>query len=150
TSPADSLLHYTGTWRPETSPVLSGLQFHAVMDSRSQGVWATASQVSNFVAGRLVHLTAKGWVRFRLPWPVGLGDISSDGHGGLWMMGVSPPSASHVQTWAVHRSAAGHWSRTLLGADGPLRLALIPGTASLWGAGTITGKTGSRAAIWAF
>jgi len=78
------------------------------------------------------------------PWRVELSRIAADGRGGLWVTALGPAG----QPFAVHRTAAGRWSRTpistLLSS-----LELIPGTASLWGVGSATKRTGADAVIWA-
>ena len=81
----------------------------------------------------------------KLPWQVGsLRWLAPDGHGGMWL-----DASTSSQTWIVHRSAGGRWSRTQTpGLMGPM--AVIPGTTSLWGVGwSSTAATGSDAEIWA-
>ena len=78
------------------------------------------------------------------PWRVELSRIAADGRGGLWVTALGPAG----QPFAVHRTAAGRWSRTPISTllSG---LELIPGTASLWGVGSATKRTGADAVIWA-
>jgi hypothetical protein len=57
---------------------------------------------------------------------------------------------SGSQSWALHLSRTGRWSRSLLTSTGPVPdLALIPGTGSLWAAGAMPTAAGANAAIWA-
>lgn len=148
-SPANTIMHYNGTaWTRVTASALSGLQFSDIMALAPTNVWASANRQTNGFQAYLVHLTSSGWARISLPWQVSPGRVASDGHGGLWETVRDAAS----RTWAVHMTATGQLSRTLIGASVSLfRLAQIPGTTSLWGAGLMaTTPSGSNATIWAF
>ena len=69
-------------------------------------------------------------------------------HGGHWVTAQTTTSNSY----AVHVSATGHLSRTLIPSSATsLGLAQNPGTRSLWGAGlTPTTPAGTNATIWAY
>jgi hypothetical protein len=148
-APADTITHYNGTtWAQAKASALSGLQFNDILALSRSDVWASASAQGKAFNAYLVHLTSSGWTRISLPWRVSPDRFASDGHGGLWVIAQDAASRS----WAVHASATGHLSRTLLTSSGtPFGLALIPGTRSLWGAGlTPTTPTGTDATIWAY
>ncbi len=81
-----------------------------------------------------------------LPWRVDPRSIAADGHGGLWLSALG----LNGQPYAVHRTASGRFSRTPISTF-LFGLALIPGTASLWGVGGAPARTeGASAVIWAF
>ncbi len=142
----DSIFHYSGGWHQATASALAGLQFHAILAKATDNVWALANIATNGFRPYLVHLTSSGWARIKIPYSLAPFDFASDGHGGLWMTAGDSAGAG----WAVHRTASGHWSRVSLGKSAHmLAPALIPGTASLWGAGYVSQKVGSKAVIWA-
>lgn len=144
-SPQDSLAHFTGQWHSVHATVLSGLQFNAISAVNSHDVWAVGSPPAHPFRARLVHLTSRGWSRLSVPWQVDLSSLAPDGRGGIWVL-AQDSSAE----WALHRTTAGHWSRTKIGPIGSvLRIALIPGTTSLWGAGSARAKPVANAAVWA-
>lgn len=145
-SPQDSLARYAGTWRLVSSHALSGLQFTAILALSSQDVWAAGAAPAKAFTSYLVHKTSSGWARVKLPYSVSVGDLISDGRGGLWVTGAGSAGPS----WAIHLSATGHWSRTLLGKSSHVfGLTRIPRTTSLLGVGTADTKLGSNAIIWA-
>jgi hypothetical protein len=92
----------------------------------------------------LVHFNGTHWTRFVVPWKVDVYHIAADGHGGLWLNALG----TNNQAFVVHRTASGRWSRTAISTFLP-DLALIPGTASLWGVGLAAKGTGGDAVIWA-
>ena len=135
-----------GSWHQDTASALAGLQFHAILARAADNVWALANIATNAFRPYLVHLTSSGWARIRIPYSLDPVDLAADGHGGLWLTALDPASAG----WVVHRTASGQWSRVSLGKPARMYdLALIPGTASLWGAGSVNQQAGSKAAIWA-
>jgi hypothetical protein len=73
--------------------------------------------------------------------------MAPDGQGGIWLT----LQDSSAEQWAAHLTAAGTWSRTLIASSGTFfhALTLIPGTTSLWGAGSVDTPTGSNATVWA-
>jgi hypothetical protein len=147
-APEDTLLHYNGTtWQKLSSPVLAGLQFTRILALSDSDVWVIGSPGGG-PKQQLLHFDGTGWtsVPITVPYSVQLVSIASDGNGGLWFSG---PASSPARQWAVHRSAAGTWSSTDLGTGGAMYdVALIPGTTSLWGAGSMAAAPGSDAAIW--
>lgn len=145
-APEDSIFHYTGSWHQSTAHALSGLAFDDIQAVSPTNVWATASTPANPFKSYLVHLTRRGWSRIAVPWSVDVNQLTTDGHGGLWLTA----QASANTGWVLHRSAAGRWSRTRLARAGDVfGIARIPSTTSLWVAGTVNTKAGADAAIWA-
>jgi hypothetical protein len=143
----DAIFHYTGSWRQATGHALSGLSFADIQALSPTNVWATASPPANPVKSYLVHLTRRGWSRIAVPWAVHVGQLTTDGHGGFWLTALTSANTG----WVLHRSAAGHWSRTRLAkSGGALAIARVAGSTSIWAAGTVYTKTGADAAIWAY
>jgi hypothetical protein len=145
TSPQDSIVHFTGSWHAVSATALSGLTFMAIAAVSTHDVWAVGTVQTNGFQPRLVHMTARGWTRMSLPWPVDPIDLAPGGSGGLWIT-----AENNSGLFAIHRSAAGSWSRIRIGPNATLnRIALIPGTTSLWGAGAVKTTSGVNAAVWA-
>jgi hypothetical protein len=143
----DAIFHYTGTWRQAKANALSGLQFFDIQALSPTNVWATASTPANAFKSYLVHLTRRGWSKIAVPWALNVRELATDGHGGFWLTAQTSANAG----WVLHRSAAGHWSRTQLArSGGPIGIARIPGSTSLWAAGAVYTKVGADAAIWAY
>ena len=146
-APQDAIMHYNGTtWTQVKASGLTGLQFNDIMALADTDVWLLASTRSAHLGGTLIHLLGSTTTSFPIPFAVDPESFASDGHGGFWLSAFDAKG----QTWAVHRSASGTWSRTLIGAAAQMfEVAQIPGTSSLWGAGYgLTVPTGSTAAIW--
>jgi hypothetical protein len=144
--PEDTLLHYNGsTWQQVTAPALSGQLFGSILAMPKDNVWAVAESANP----HLVHLSGGTWSSVQLPWTFSYASsLVSDGSGGFWFIGYAAS-----RTWAVHRTSAGVLSRTeLAGHPALMGLALVPGTTSLWGAGTDTAAsgTGTNAEIFAY
>jgi hypothetical protein len=143
----DTLLHYNGsTWQQVTAPVLSGQGFSGILALANDNVWALARRKAN---PHLVHLSGGKWSSVPVPWTFSYASpLVSDGSGGFWFIGYAAARA-----WAVHRTSAGSWSRMQLPGHPFLTgMALVPGTTSLWGAGTDTASsgTGENAEIFAY
>lgn len=142
-------MRYNGTaWRQATGSALRGAQFSDILALARGNVWVSASR---YLAHRnlplLAHLNGTRWSRVQLPWRVDPGAMAPDGRGGLW---IAAEDMSGSQSWALHLSRTGRWSRSLLTSTGPVPdLALIPGTGSLWAAGAMPTAAGANAAIWA-
>ena len=144
----DMLTHYNGTgWQPVTAPALNGLLFRGILALSGTNVWAIAGNASGGQA-QLVHFNGSTWTSVKAPYSgITLWFFAPDGHGGFWLDGSTGPS----QTSVLHYSAGGQWSRTTLtsGSMGPI--ALVPGTTSLWGAGSVpTSTPASNARIWEY
>jgi hypothetical protein len=146
--PAGRLLkHYNGTsWKPVTAAALSGLAFSGILALSSTNVWAMAENSSN--EAELVHYNGSQWTSVTAPYSgISLSYFAPDGQGGFWLDAFD----TTAKTWVLHYSAASQWSRTTLttGSMGPL--ALVPGTTSLWGVGSVpTATPASNARIWAY
>jgi hypothetical protein len=116
----------------------------------STDVWAIAG---NGIGGsgakaQLVHFNGSQWTSVTVPYSdISLNYFAPDGQGGFWL----DASDTTSKTWVLHYSAAGQWSRTTLttGSMGPL--ALVPGTTSLWGVGSVPAATpAGDARVWAY
>jgi hypothetical protein len=146
--PAGRVLeHYNGTsWEPVTAAALSGLAFGGIQALSSTNVWAIAENSSN--QALLVHFNGSQWTSVTVPYSgISLNYFAPDGQGGFWVDAYD----GTTKTWVLHYSAAGQWSRTALstGSMGPL--ALVPGTTSLWGVGSVlTATPASNARVWAY
>lgn len=144
----DTLQHYNGsTWQQVTAPALSGQRFTGILALPKDNVWALATRLAPEFD--LVHLSGGKWSSVPVPWTFSYAaPLVSDGSGGFWFIGYAAARA-----WAAHRTSAGVWSRTELAGHPALTgLALVPGTTSLWGAGTDTASsgTGQNAEIFAY
>jgi len=104
-----SIVHYNGTWRPVTASALTGLEFRRIQALSATNLWATAIiPENNQPVPYLVHFNGT-WTRYKLPWPIFPGEsMAADGQGGLWLTAISVSG----ETYLVHRSAKGVWSRT--------------------------------------
>ena len=144
-APQDSIAHFTGRWKTVRATALSGLQFSAITAVSSHDVWAVGTVQTNSSQPRLVHMTSRGWSRVRVPWLVDPISMAPDGRGGIW---ITADNSSGL--WTLHRLATGSWSRIKIeSTPALLRIALIPGTTSLWGAGSVRAKSVANAAVWA-
>jgi hypothetical protein len=145
--PAGGVLeHYNGkTWAPVTAAALSGVYVSGVVAFSSTNVWAIALKGSNQTL--LVHFNGSQWTSVKEPYSIQPEFFAPDGQGGFWL----DNDINHSETWVVHYSAAGKWSRTMLttGSLGPL--ALVPGTTSLWGVGSVPAASpAGNARVWAY
>lgn len=145
--PFGSIERFNGsTWQPVAARALDGLVFTDIHAFSATNVWVTSSSQTSLFKSFLLHLGPHSrWSKFSVPWPVEARAISSDGRGGLWVTGVGKTG----QTYVMHRTAAGAWSRIAIGGW-IWNLALIPGTTSAVGAGFKNTKTGSDAVVWAY
>ncbi len=152
----DSIFHYVGgTWRHVMNAALNGLQFGAIYAQSASSVWVTANPAGTTTGSRLLHLRGTRWTSIALPWklplvsvaPDGLGSMSPDGHGGVWITA----GFSQIPSWLFH-FRAGHWSRVRIGASTVLGLAHLPHSTSMLGVGESAQRqrTGSDSLIWAF
>jgi hypothetical protein len=140
-APDDSIAHFTGRWHTVRAAALSGLQLSSIAAVSRHDVWAAGTLQANSRQPRVVHLTRSGWSRMSLPWPVDPARVAPDGRGGIWITAFGAAGS-----FVIHRSARGTWSRATIGRNASVfGIALIPGTTSLWGAGSFK----SNAAVWA-
>jgi hypothetical protein len=153
-APQDIIVHYNGTaWQQVTSTALDNVQFSpTVLALSATNVW-TAGEVFSGSTGvaYLLHMSGTTWTRVKIPWKVNLSRVASDGSGGLWVT-ASTIGTTGNQWYVLHRTKAGVWSRSKIGAsDQLIGITSIPGTTSMWGAGSKppASGTGANAAIWA-
>jgi hypothetical protein len=144
----DEVVHYNGTsWQTVTGLPQSGLEYGTVLALSSTDVWVTAGKV-NGGGAQLLHYNGSTWTSIDVPYSgIFLDSFVPDGQGGFWM----DSSVSQSKTSVLHYSASGQWSRMSLasGAMGPI--ALVPGTTTLWGAGSVpTATPASNARIWEY
>jgi hypothetical protein len=147
-----ALAHWTGRWQTIPFPNLGlpsgeGLAQAWVVDDGAHGAWV-AGEVRNQLpapaGGVLLHWTGSGWVNVKLPFQtLGLGPLSHDGHGGLW---IASERATCFCLEMAHYSA-GRWSVTPMpvpagGEPGVTTMRLIPRTQSVWAGGFLFGGTG--------
>jgi hypothetical protein len=145
----DIVEHYNGsTWRQEKGAALDNVTFNGIVALSPSSVWVSGSDTENGNVSRLLHWNGKTWAQVKIPYPVGPEAIASDGHGGIWLSAISPATRDW---YALHRSAAGKWQRSLLTETGQAPgLALITGSTSVWGAGAVPTVSGGNAVIWAY
>jgi hypothetical protein len=147
-TPFSAIMHFDGrSWRPVTAKALSGLSFGDIHAFSRNDIWASAiaGNSSSSLSAWLVHFNGAQWTRVAVPWKVIPDRIAADGQGGLWLSAFGLAD----QPFVVHRTASGRWSRTAISTL-LFGLALIPGTASLWGVSLAPAQTGADAAIWAY
>jgi hypothetical protein len=146
TSPDTAVEHYNGKrWSFVSAPALKGLQFYGVLARSATSIWLSASSGTGIGTPYLVHWNGRSWTRISPPWPVQLGNMATDGTGGLWIA-AGDASTSYV----LHLRHSGAWSRFAFSFGGPLALARIPGTTSLFGAGTEPTGPGSAGTVWGY
>jgi hypothetical protein len=152
-----SVLHYNGSAWSEVqaaSSALADTQVNDVLAVSSGNVWVSGTTPANAADGRLVlaHWNGQRWKRFVAPWPVQQTErFTTDGAHGVWIPVVT--GGDSPATWILHLSNSGGWTRTKIAAGrgdgvGVGDLALIPGTAAVWGAGGLVTTVGGDAAIW--
>ena len=140
--------HYDGTnWARVTGKALTGMRFTTVLALTPDSVWVTGRlRQKGRMRPKLAHFSGKHWIRIAVPGRAIPSKISSDGHGGIWVV-----TNSAKGSWVRHRSQRGRWRSTKIGT-GPATeisaIALIPGTTSLWGGGHTRAGTGTNAAIY--
>lgn len=150
-----SVLRYDGSdWDPvPTGRALAGTQLGYILAESASSVWVSGISPASGTDGRVVlaHWNGKAWDRFTAPWPVQQAErLASDGAGGIWIPVVS--AGSSPQTWILHLSRSGRWTRAEVATRagpglGVGDLALVPGTRSLWGAGGVLTAAGGDAVI---
>ncbi len=145
--------HFNGrTWQ-NVKMTGSGIEWprYEYAASTSQ-VWVDGYRASTpHLEPALARWNGRSWQPVTVHAPTGadlLDGITPDGHGGLW---IEAEDSSSGQWWMLHRSPSGAWASTALPSHAWLgQAALIPGTSSLWGAGTVPVANGSDAEIWAY
>jgi hypothetical protein len=147
-----AIFHFNGrAWAKVKVPLPAGAQLGIIRAISPTNVWAAGSTAGDHSQLLLEHWNGRAWARVAVPFS-GLqpSALIPDGSGGIWLA-ASTGSVTQV-FWAVHRSAAGAWTRTRIGT-GQTReltdLARVPGTTSAWGVGRVSTAAGSNAAIFA-
>jgi hypothetical protein len=144
----DSIDHFTGkAWHLVSAKALQGLELTSIKAVSDRSVWVTA--IGNSASARyLLHYNGTRWTRITAPKGLQLNSVTSDGHGGLWLVGYGIGNGTN-KVYIVHRSARGTWASSA--APGFVEgLTTIPGASGLWASGAVRPPaTGSIAAIWA-
>lgn len=96
----------------------------------------------------MAHWNGKVWQRVGIPGSWSISAMISDGSGGLWLSGYQPSSQKPAGQFLLHRTRTGVVT-TVTVPGGSLvsqfaGFAQVQGTASLWGAGSLEAKNGSR------
>jgi hypothetical protein len=147
----DEVEQFNGTaWHQVSVPASAGFPYYVLAQS-ADSVWLAGENTASSQAyATLTHWNGHAWTGFAVPVaaPSQINEMAPDGQGGLWIEGQNRSSG---QAWLLHRSASGAWTTTTRPAGAQIAsLALIPGTASLWGAGLDFVDGTSTATIWAY
>ena len=146
-----ALAHWTGRWQTIPFPNLhlppgEGVDQASVVADNAAGAWIAGdvgTRSNPDMSGVLLHWTGSSWVNVTIPFQTtGLGPLSHDGHGGLWMYSICN---SCVNPDMVHYNSAGQWSlASIPGAYWATATAmrLIPGTDSVWASAILVGGVG--------
>ncbi|HEX9035053.1 MAG TPA: hypothetical protein VF834_24695 [Streptosporangiaceae bacterium] len=144
-------LHWNGsTWRSVPLPKLSlsageYLTFMGAVAVSSSDVWATAVAAPGPLTSVLLHWNGTAWHRIVVPSTDDLYKITTDGHGGVWILGYNR-SAS---TYTFLHDSAGKWTMYPIPTNGIstpypssiifniYTIAHIPGTTSVWATGDV-------------
>src|SRR5258708_11496237 len=118
------------------------LQFTDIRAFARNDIWASAIAAGSNSPAWVLHFDGARWTGIMLPWRVDPRSIAADGHGGLWLSALG----LNGQPYAVHRTASGRFSRTPISTF-LFGLALIPGTASLWGVRGAPARTHGASAV---
>lgn len=145
-TPDSSVEHFNGkTWQTVTPKGVSGAQFGGVEAVSDHDVYVAVGSPYAPVPAYLLRYNGASWSRLTLPWKVGVASLPiPDGHGGYWLLGYTA-----TQSYLMHRSAAGAWSRIIFHPPG--QVAPIPGSGSWWAANRKANTAGgTNATIWAY
>jgi hypothetical protein len=149
-----ALAHWTGTWQTTPFPSLhlpsgEGVTGTWVVSDNAAGAWVAGdvgTKSDPTKGGVLLHWTGSSWVDVTIPFQTtGLGPLSHDGQGGLWMYRICN---SCVTPDMAHYNNAGQWSVmpvTLpagFEAAAPTAMRLIPGTSSVWASALLVSGEG--------
>ncbi len=141
--------HYDGAgWSQVAAKALRRMRFTAVLALTPGSVWvAGRARQHGRLRPKLAHFSGRHWVRIAVPGRAIPSRISSDGHGGLWVV-----TNSAKGSWVRHRSLHGRWRSTRIGTSPATQIsaiAHIAGTSSLWAGGRKKAGIGTNAAIYA-
>jgi hypothetical protein len=150
------IMNFNGkTWRTTPTPSLGlsssqGALPTGIAAISATNVWAggeilnTSSTTTNpFVRPFLLHWNGRKWAVIKVPY-TGMemqGSLAQDGHGGIWMSIMPTGNGSGLPVAYLVHYVNGAWTRVAVPAlrgeiTFPGTLAWIPGTRSVWGAGT--------------
>jgi hypothetical protein len=149
-APWQNVVHYNGRrWVKITSRGLGTMQLQGILALSAQHVWVAGYSLRNGspMTPALARWAGDRWqqVRMKLPAGTSLSDLSPDGHGGFWLEAIAPVTSKAV---ALHVSRTGQLTQSKLPVGFSEKVAVIPGTASVWAVGAYAVKNGSVAAIW--
>jgi hypothetical protein len=142
------LAHWNGKrWSTVALPFLQDVSGAfsgaSVVSDGSHGAWV-AADLDSFnqdegvlvhVGGALLHWTGRIWTEVQLPFKtVGLGPLSRDGRGGLWVASLRAPLCTACDDLEMAHYRAGRWAITRLRVPGATVTAmrLIPATTNVW------------------
>lgn len=162
TSPTFALARWDGSaWHATDLPKLSlpkgtSLFTADVLALSSRDIWVTGSLASGQGVAPgwvLLHLTASGWHRIKVPFPPGtLSGISSDGQRGIWL---TAPGVTSAKEYFLHY-AGGQWTRQLAPSTQAdvtemNSISWAPGASSGWSGGSVISSDGtSQGALLTF
>jgi hypothetical protein len=146
--------HWTGTkWQVVTLASLH-LAKNTSLDPFGVGIYAVASNdvwIASDLLGTngsvLARWNGKTWTRVTLPHGINAtGMLTSDGHGGLWMVATLNTGGPKV---AMEHYSNGKWSQQTVTPPAGDSLAInaferIPGTESVWAVGSVARYVGSN------
>ena len=140
------VLHWNGSKWLVAKHLTGAGELTGVTALSPANVWVAAVANGGGGPAYLVHFNGAGWTRIKVPGSgIQVNSPAPDGLGGLWLTGRTTNGTGYF----IHRGAGGTWSA--FAANGlPLELAPIPGTRSLWGAGSKQVTTNRSAVIWAY
>ncbi|MCW2932698.1 MAG: hypothetical protein JWM19_3660 [Actinomycetia bacterium] len=146
---AAGVMAFDGTrWRTVPLPPLPSSLLYTgsgnIAAASRKSVWLEIGRTSDGAHSTpyLLHWTGSQWTSIKIPY--GLADmggapVAQDGHGGVWLSLADINDPAHAKTFLLHY-LNGTWTRIPVPATkgyevlGPVTLAWIPGTRSLWGA----------------
>ena len=138
------LAHWNGRrWRTATLPFpqdgTGTYSSASVVSDGSGGAWVAARTQDEYARGdgALLHWAGGTWHEAHVPFTtVGLGPLSRDGHGGLWVASYRAAQCTACDYLEMGHYRAGHWALSRLRVHGATVTAirLIPGTTSVWAA----------------
>jgi len=138
-----SVMHWNGKkWAAVGLPLLplpSGakVSYSSLTAAGPADAWLvrTISLPSRLPATTVMHWNGRSWLTVGGPADI-VGSMAPDGNGGLWADGIDINPGGF---WFLYHLAGGHWKQyTPPGVDthSPTPLTRIPGTRSLWAAGS--------------
>lgn len=153
TAGRSALVHWSGgAWHSVGLPAaLASRPLTQVVANSDKNVWV-GSWLRNSKKGAteaVGHWNGRAWTVQTMPVTAtsqmfAVSALASDGHGGIWAIGNCTSCSGYLPSRIWHESA-GTWKRAVMASKYPyliLRMALAPGTTSVWGVGAVAvGKT---------